>query len=181
MESLDLESARRRREEAFLMLDKGISWAETLSLGAWARLTLPLLRPPPASPCHARPLEACGASFRVDSIAMESLDLESARRRREEAFLMLDKGISWAETLSLGAWARLTLPLLRPPPARRSSPMFSRKIASFVRRLSGDAPHRFLCLPCAPARGVRCFLSCGFDCHGVLGPGECRGAREKLF
>ena len=25
-----------RRREAFLMLDKGISWAETLSLGAWA-------------------------------------------------------------------------------------------------------------------------------------------------
>ena len=107
MESLDLESARRRREEAFLMLDKGISWAETLSLGAWARLTLPLLRPPPASPCHARPLEACGASFRVDSIAMESLDLESAGAHAR-SFFDVGQGHFMGgdfEPWRLGAWA----------------------------------------------------------------------------
>ena len=71
-----------------------------------------------------------------------------------------------------------------PHPAHASSASTSSwlaKINSFMRRFcAGNAPPRFLCLPCAPARGVRCFLSSGFDCHGVLRPGECRGAREKL-
>ena len=105
--------------------------------------------------------------------------------RTREALLRLDKGISWAETSSLGAWARLTLPLLRPLLARRSwcVPCFRAKLlpsgeefAQGTPRVASSACHA------RPARGVRCFLSSGFDCHGVLGPGECSAqARRSLF
>ena len=39
-----------------------------------------------SSACHARPLEACDYSFRMESCAMESLDLEKSRVAREKLF-----------------------------------------------------------------------------------------------
>ena len=104
--------------------------------------------------------------------------------RTREALLRLDKGISWAETSSLGAWARLTLPLLRPLLARRSwwVPCFRAKLLPSCEEFAQGTP-RVASTAChAPrSRRVRCFLSGGIDCHGVLRPLECRGAREKLF
>ena len=39
-----------------------------------------------SSACRARPLEACDYSFRMESCAMESLDLEKSRVTREKLF-----------------------------------------------------------------------------------------------
>ena len=39
-----------------------------------------------SSACHARPLEACDCSFRMESCAMESLNLEKSRVAREKLF-----------------------------------------------------------------------------------------------
>ena len=106
---------------------------ETLSLGAWAGSRFHCFDPLLArrsvlcfrakllrscedfqgtphiasSACHARPLEACGASFRVDSIAMESLDLESAGAHARSLFDVGQGHFMGGdfEPWRLGAWA----------------------------------------------------------------------------
>ena len=158
-----------------VILQVSLAWPLFLAAAAHTRLMRPLLRPPPGSPLlvylvfaqnllPSRRVCAGDAPRRFHCLPCAPLEARAVLPfgwnrlpwspstfrvpgRTREAFLMLDKGISWVETLSLGAWARLTLPLLRPPPA---SPLL---------------------------QGV--YLV--FDCHGVLRPGECRGAREKLF
>ena len=80
-----------RRREAFLMLDKGISWAETLSLGAWA---------PGRRRTKRFPSRVSVFLYRFTRMQPLGLAWREVGRRRE-AFLMLDKGISWVETLSL--------------------------------------------------------------------------------
>ena len=50
--------------------------------------------------------------------------------RTREAFLMLDKGISWAETLSLGAWA----------PGPRRTKRFPSRVSVFLYRFTRMQP-----------------------------------------
>ena len=47
-----------------------------------------------SSACHARPLEACDYSFRMESCAMESLDLDKKRVTREKLFWFGTQGIA---------------------------------------------------------------------------------------
>ena len=47
-----------------------------------------------SSACHAHPLEACDYSFRMESCAMESLDLEKSRVAREKLFWCGTQGIA---------------------------------------------------------------------------------------
>ena len=47
-----------------------------------------------SSACHARPLEACDYSFRMESCAMESLDLDKSRVTREKLFWFGTQGIA---------------------------------------------------------------------------------------
>ena len=151
-----------------------LAW--TLFLAAAARTRLTLARGRPASlplPAMRTPLEACGASFRVESIAMESFDLESAGAHARSSFEVGQGHLMGGdfEPGRLGP-AHASTASTPPGPPLLVGTLFSRKIASFVRRVcAGDAPRRFHCLPCAPrSRRVRCFLSCGIDCHGVLRP-----------
>ena len=80
------------RHQPRVILQVCLAWHLLLAAAARTRLAPPLLRPPPSMSlvfaqkclfregfatglpaCHARPLEACDASFRLDSFAMESI------------------------------------------------------------------------------------------------------------
>ena len=72
-----------------------------------------------SSACHARPLEACDYSFRMESCAMESLDLEKSRVAREKLF-GLGHGRSRGEGFAPGL-----------PWRRRSKRFASRRVSFF--------------------------------------------------
>ena len=84
-----------------------LAWTLFLAAAARTRLTLArltLARGRPASlplPAMRTPLEACGASFRVESIAMESFDLESAGAHARSFFDAGPGHCMVNETLSL--------------------------------------------------------------------------------
>ena len=84
------------RHQPRVILQVCLAWHLLLAAAARTRVAPPLLRPPPSMSlvfaqkclfregfargrplllpaCHARPLEACDASFRLDSFAMESI------------------------------------------------------------------------------------------------------------
>ena len=79
---------------------------------------------------------------------------------RHQPRVILQVCLAWHLLLAAAARTRLAPPLLRPPPSM--SLVFAQKCL-FPRWVC----NRPSCLPCAPARGLRCFLSLGLVCHGV--------------
>ena len=85
---------------------------------------------------------------------------------RHQPRVILQVCLAWCLFLAAAARTRLAPPLLGPTPPCGCVAWFRAKVL-VPRRVCRGTPSPASCLPCAPARGLRCLLSLGFVCHGV--------------
>ena len=85
---------------------------------------------------------------------------------RHQPRVILQVCLAWCLFLAAAARTRLAPPLLGPTPPCGCVAWFRAKVL-VPRRVCRGTPSPASCLPCAPTRGLRCFFSLDFDCHGV--------------